>query len=135
MKKVLIGTVKTYCAIINKRRINEFVLVDSARRHSQNPDRRFCGDGCAAEDFSQEHVYLRVRLEVSVVAQASPPASEGGVSPPSWSSHRDGAGTRRRDGCATGLTDGFNRTLYLIRVLPVFCRYWSLAMRVVSAMR
>src|SRR5206468_3067921 len=47
---------------------------------------------------------------VSVVAHASPPASEGGVSPPASSSHRDGAGTRSRDGCATGLTDRFNRT-------------------------
>src|SRR5436190_11334565 len=51
-----------------------------------------------------------MRLKVSVVAHVSPPASEGGVSPPSSSSHRDGAGTRRRDGCATGLTDRFNRT-------------------------
>jgi len=31
----------------------------------------------------------RVRLKVSVVAQASPPASAGGVSPPATASHRD----------------------------------------------
>src|SRR6266536_5594893 len=58
----------------------------------------------------QGTVSWRVRLEVSVVAPASSPASERGVSPPASSSHRDGAGTRRRDGCATGLTDRFKRT-------------------------
>src|SRR2546423_3712856 len=47
-------------------------------------------------------------------AQASPPASEGGVSSPASCSHRDGGGTRRRDGCAAGLTDRFNRP----RALP-----------------
>jgi hypothetical protein len=56
MNKVLIGTVKTYCAIINKRRINEFIAVGSGKQ-DKNRDSRFGGDGVGAEDMSQEHDY------------------------------------------------------------------------------
>src|SRR5262245_50159523 len=54
-----------------------------------------------ASGFERGAGLERARLEPSVVAQASSPASCGGVSPPHASLHRDGARTRSRDGCAT----------------------------------